>query len=83
MAVHPGNGYRVSATWEIRRGGQPSLFLDFDGMAPEGDSCLPLEESYGCQVRGREILSLYFRRVKRSRVRWEADLAAFVVALDA
>src|SRR4051812_26716336 len=29
------------------------LLVDFDGLGPDGDACLPLAESYGCQVRGR------------------------------
>jgi hypothetical protein len=58
------------------------LFIEFDGMDADGDSCLPLEESYGCQVRGRKAASLYFRRVNKSRFLWEQELAAFVDALD-
>jgi hypothetical protein len=83
IAVHPGDGYRISATWEVQRSSkEPSLFLDFNGMGPDGDYCLPLEESYGCQVRGREAVGLYFRRVNRSQSLWEQELAAFVQALD-
>lgn len=83
VAVHPGDDYRIAATWEIQRSSsQPSLFIDFDGMGPEGDTCLPLEESYGCQVRVREKVSLYFRRVNKSRRLWEQELTAFVRALD-
>jgi hypothetical protein len=83
VAVHACDDYRISAAWEIQRGGgQSSLFIDFNGMAPDGDSCLSIEESYGCQVRGRETVGLYFRRVNRSRLLWERELAAFVQALD-
>ncbi len=82
VAVHPGDDYQISATWEIQRSGQPSLLLDFDGMDAAGDSCLPIEQSHGCQVRGRSALDLYFRRVNRSRSLWEQELAAFVLALD-
>jgi hypothetical protein len=83
VAVHPGDDYRISATWEVRRSSrEPSLLIDFDGMGAEGDCCLPLEESYGCLVRGRGAASLYFRRVKKSRSVWEQELAAFVRTLD-
>jgi hypothetical protein len=83
VVVHPGDDYRISATWEIQRSSsQPSLLIDFHGMGPDGDYCLPLEESYGCQVRRRESVSLYFRRVNKSRELWEQELAAFVQALD-
>lgn len=82
VAVHPGDDYQISATWEIQRSGQPSLLLDFDGMDAAGDRCLPIEQSHGCQVRGRSALDLYFRRVNKSRSLWEQELAAFVLALD-
>jgi hypothetical protein len=57
-------------------------FDGFDGMSPDGDYCLPLEESYGCQVRGRAAGGLYFRRVNRSQSLWQQELAAFVQSLD-
>lgn len=85
IAVHPGDDYRISATWEIQRSTrQPSHFIDFDGM--DDLDCLPLEESYGCTIRGRSVTnaaaSLHFRRPNKSRDRWEQDLVAFVLALD-
>jgi hypothetical protein len=85
IAVYPGDGYRISATWEVQRSSrQPNRFIDFDGL--DDMVCLPLEESYGCHVRGRpakdEAAWLYFRRPNRSRDLWEQDLAAFVLALD-
>jgi hypothetical protein len=81
-AVHPGDGYRISATRELRRGGRRgSLLIDFDGLGPDGDACLPLAESYGCQVRGRPYALLYFRRVHRSRELREQELAEFVRSL--
>lgn len=81
--VQPGDEYRISATWELQRaGGSRRLLIDFEGMGPDGDVCLPLEQSYGCHVRGVTGLSLYFRRVNRSRDLWEEELAAFVRALD-
>jgi hypothetical protein len=82
VASHPGNDYEIAATWEIRRSSsEPSLFIDFDGMGPNGDICLPLETSYGCNIRGSTI-GLYFRRVNKSRPLWEQELAEFVRTLD-
>lgn len=85
IAVHPGDDYRISATWEIQRSSsQPRQFIDFDGM--DDMVCLPLEESYGCHIRGRaamdKAVSLYFRRPNKSRELWEQDLEAFVLALE-
>lgn len=83
VAVYPGNDYDVAATWEIQRSArEPSLFVDFNGMEPDGGGCLPLEESYGCTVRGRSSVDLYFRPVNKSRELWEQDVARFVQALD-
>ncbi len=86
VAVHPGDGYCIAATWEVRRStSHPSVLIDFNGfngMGPDSDICLRLEESYGCQVRGREAVGLYFGRINRSRAHWEQELAAFVQALD-
>ena len=85
VAVHPGDGNRISATWEIQRSTKnASLMIDFDGLEPMGRFCLPLEESYGCGVRGNTGASLYFRkRVSSRRELWIADLTVFVDALDA
>jgi hypothetical protein len=85
IAVHPGDDYQISATWEIQRScTHPSRFIDFDGL--DDMVCLPLEESYGCHVRVRspkdQAAWLYFRRPNKSRDLWEQELAAFVLALD-
>jgi hypothetical protein len=83
VVVHPGDGYSISATWEnLRSSRQRSLFIEFDGMDADGGSCLPLEESYGCHVRGQKDATFYFRRVNKSRPLWQQELAAFVNALD-
>jgi hypothetical protein len=83
VAVRPGDGYHISATWEVRRStSQPSILIDFEGMEPGGDYCLPLEESYACGVRGRGAVALHFGRINRSRAHWEKELAAFVQALE-
>lgn len=83
ISVRPGDDSRISATWELRRGRGESLLLDFDGMGPDGRECLPLEQSYGCQVRGHPTLELYFRRINRSRHLWQQELAEFTRSLDA
>jgi hypothetical protein len=81
ITVHPGNGYDISATWEIQRStSEPSLLIDFEGL--DDMVCLPLEECYGCHVRGCGKPSLYFRRVNKSRKLWEKELAEFVRLLD-
>ena len=85
VAVCPGNDYDVSASWEILRStNRPSQFIDFYGL--EDLACLPLDESYGCRIRGRsakdEAASLYFRKPIKSRDLWEKDLEAFVLALE-
>src|SRR5574338_898855 len=74
-------GVEGAATWELRRGECGStVLIDFAGFGAMGED-IPLEESYACQARGRPI-SLYFRRVNRSRERWTSELAAFVASLD-
>ena len=81
VAVHPGNDYDISATWEIQRNaGKGSVLIDFSGL--DDMVCLPLEKSYGCRVRGRRERALYFRRVNKSRKLWEQELAEFVRSLD-
>ncbi len=77
--VLPGDDYRVSASWDMCRG-ESCVLIDFDGLQEDG-VCLPLEESYGCQVRGRPA-ALYFRRFRRSRELWGWELADFVRGLD-
>ena len=80
VAEHPGDGVRVSATWEIERSSRrPALFIDFDGL--DDLHVLPLSKSYGCRVRNAAGAGLYFRR-RRNRSRWKEELDAFVAALD-
>ncbi|HXG68394.1 MAG TPA: hypothetical protein VNO70_25085 [Blastocatellia bacterium] len=81
----PGDGYAISASWEIQRSDKaPSLFIDFNGLADM--VTLPIEKSYGCQVRGYESLSLYFRKrgetgSNRKQI-WQSDLKQFIESLD-
>ena len=72
-----GDGYRVAATWELRRPrDQRVLCIDFDGL--DDMRTLPIEESYGCRVRGTSP-GLYFRRAPNS---WKSELAAFVLSVE-
>src|SRR5687767_14852499 len=78
----PGDDYKISATWELRRAGDPrKLLLDLDGL--DDMKVLPPTESYGCRVRGTDH-TLYFRRRgtgdEAARERWRKELAAFVEA---
>ena len=75
-----GDDVRVSGTWLIRR--DVEVRIDFDGL--DERVCLPMEQSYGCSVRGSG-LSLYFRRYgsdAASHARWTSDLSAFAKSLD-
>ena len=85
VAEHPGDDYRVSATWEIERSTKnPTLFLDFQGL--DDLNTLPLEQSYGCRVRGSGAPGLYFGRKgvggSGRRQKWQQDLQQFLVELD-
>jgi hypothetical protein len=77
----PGDEYRVSGTWVLSRSGRPdqALLIDFDGL--DDMRTLPLNESYGCSVRGTTN-SLYFLRRSSNdppaRHRWVSDLDSFV-----
>jgi len=78
----PGDGYRVAATWEIRRRSDGARFMiDFDGLTDDGIA-LPSPESYGCRVRSAPSISLCFSRkgVKGSKRRatWKAKLTGFL-----
>jgi hypothetical protein len=81
VAAIPGNDYDGSGTWEIQRStGEPCVLIDFEGL--DDMTCLPLQESYGCHVRGIRTISLYFRRVNRSQQLWDRELADFLQQLD-
>ena len=80
----PGDDYKISGTWELRRSGdERSLLLDFEGL--DDMRTLPLTESYACQVRGTKQ-SIYFGRRGENgssvRERWKSELAAFVRSVD-
>lgn len=85
VAEHPGDDYRVSATWEIERSTKkPPVFIDFNGL--DDLNTLPLEQSYGCRVHGSDSVSLYFGRKgeggSRRRQNWRRDLRRFLDELD-
>ena len=81
----PGDDYKVSGTWELKRSADPrTLLLDLDGL--DDMKVLPPAESYSCTVRGTPH-SLYFRRRGTgdpvARDRWQTELANFVEAVSA
>jgi hypothetical protein len=79
VAEYPGDDYRVSGSWEIQRSTRAApILIDFSGL--DDMVCLPMPESYGCAIRGRTDLALYFGKGRRSR--WESDLRVFVESLD-
>lgn len=85
VAEHPGDDHRVSATWEIERSTKkPPVFIDFDGL--DDLKALPLDQSYGCSVRGNHSPRLYFGRKGESGSRrqqnWRRDLRQFLDELD-
>jgi hypothetical protein len=78
----PGNDYEVSATWQLSRPRDARvLHIDFDGL--DDMKTLPLEHSYGCNLReaAERDRGLYFRR-QRSRELWERELRAFIDSLE-
>ena len=84
VAVRSGDGFGISATWEIQRStNEPTLLIDFDGLEPMGWFCFPLEKSYGCSVRGHKDGSLYFcKKIVARREHWIADMKSFLKALE-
>src|SRR5262245_97098 len=62
VAELPGDDVRVSGSWQLLRGNDPSvLTIDFDGLDGTGLHCLPMQESYACRIRGTDHV-LYFGR---------------------
>ena len=71
-----------AATWEVRRDkGDSIVLIDFAGFGAMGED-ISVENSYGCGVRGRRDLGIYFRRINRSRELWLRELAVFVASLE-
>ena len=77
VARHPGDERKVSALWEIQRSTRdPSLVIEFQGL--DDMQCLPLSQSYACQVQGFSKQSLYFGKKGN---RWKEQVADFVAAM--
>lgn len=74
----PGDGYRISAVWEIvRPSGASSLHLEFDGLNEA--AVLPLDQAYACHVKEAPEISAYFARINRS---WPEELDSFLGKLN-
>jgi hypothetical protein len=79
IAEHPGDGYRIAGTWELRRhGDERVVWIDFDGL--DDMRTLPMAQSYGCQLRGA-LRGLYFRRARAGDI-WRRELEAFVASVE-
>ena len=81
--VRAGDGYGISASWEIERGAGERHVLDFEGLAESGVA-LPLEEAYGCHVRGATAGAYFGKRPsdRRPRGSWDDELRALVTSLE-
>lgn len=80
-----GDGYRISGTWIITCcGSTQSFHIDFHGL--DDMKTLPIEQSYGCHVRERPSISLYFGKhgdkASARRNKWKDNLAQFVTQLN-
>ena len=85
VAEHPGDGYRVSASWEIARGrDESSIFIDFDGL--DDMETLPIDQSYGCSIRDLRAAGLYFTPKGEGKLhrreQWKKELNQFVAQLN-
>ena len=86
IAEHPGDDYCVSATWEIQRSTEePSIFIDFQGL--DDLVTLPLEQSYGCRIRGKDWPpGLHFGRKGEGKSarqeKWRQELREFISELE-
>jgi hypothetical protein len=71
----PGNDYGISLSWKIQRSNQEEpTIIDFEGF--DDLITLPIEKSYGCNIRGKNIM-LYFRKL-RSKSIWNQELENFI-----
>ncbi len=80
----PGDDYSISAGWEIQRSGDPRKpvieFCGFDDM-----QCLPLDQSYACQIRDTKVSLSFSRRGETgspARTRWRSELNSFVESIN-
>ncbi len=86
LAQQDGDEYRISATWVIQRSTQfEPLFVDFNGL--DDLKTLPIEQSYGCEVREHSSVSLYFskkgHKTSSHHANWRQEVSDFVAQLDA
>jgi hypothetical protein len=80
----PGDDYKISGTWELRRSGDPCILLiDFDGL--DDMRVLPLHRRYACRTRSTEH-SLYFHRRREAGsqpcAHWRQKLSRFIEAIS-
>ena len=85
IAEQAGDEYSISATWVTQRSTQVEpLLIDFEGL--DDMQTLPLEQSYGCHIRGRSSIGIYFGRKGHKsssrRANWHEELSKFVAQLD-
>ena len=81
VAEHPSENIYFSGSWEFHRdASEPNLFIDFNGI--DDLVPLPMNESYGCHVRGDQANGLYFSRKgtdgSERRETWRRELKEFV-----
>ena len=77
VSEEEGDGYRISAVWRIQRSTRAEpLELLFNGL--DDLRTLPLEQAYGCEIKDRHEVSLYFGSMKEFR----NALPNFTSALD-
>jgi hypothetical protein len=86
IAEHPSPNLYISGSWEVQRNpSMASIFIDFEGI--DDLNTLPMNESYGCNIRNHEPSGLYFsKRGEKSdsnkRKIWKSNLTDFVKQLD-
>jgi hypothetical protein len=85
IAQQAGDEYSISATWVIQRSTQAEpLLIDFEGL--DDMKTLPLEQSYGCHIRGHSLVGVYFGRKGHKsssrRANWQEELSKFATQLD-
>jgi hypothetical protein len=72
-----GNDYDISGSWQIQRSTRRSpLHIDFSGL--DDMLTLPVERAFGCHLRERINVSLYFSRQQT----WDTALRTFISELD-
>lgn len=85
VAELPGDDRSISASWKfVRSSPDDVLIIDFNGL--DDMETLPIEAAYGCSVRDRNGLGLYFGRKgvanSEQRRRWQTELKDLVAKLS-